>query len=349
MPEPAGWTYSRAGVDRGAVSTALAALLAETRYRPPTSHGRVLDLPGHYAGLVRIGRETLAITTDTVGTKTLLAEEVGQWEGVGEDLVQVNVNDLAAVGARPSVLVDCVLCARPDPGVFAQIGEGIGRGLRRGRIALVGGETAVVPDIVRGTDLGGTAVGFFPRGRRPVTGARIRVGDVLLGIPSNGFHANGYTLVRRLLREANVDLTKPRRGGTFPLGEELLRPGRIYVDASEALADRATTHAFAHLSGGGVRNLARLHGGVRFELDTWPDPDPLTEWVRDLGSIAPVELYQTFNTGVGFVAVVAASAVKSSLEALRRAGVRDARRVGSVVRGRGVVLPRETVAYSGYS
>jgi phosphoribosylformylglycinamidine cyclo-ligase len=349
MPRRSSWTYSRAGVDRGSVAAALAALLAETQYRPPASHGRPLDLPGHYAGLVRIGRETLAITTDTVGTKTLLAEEVGRWEGVGEDVVQVNVNDLAAVGARPSFLVDCILCARPDPEVFRAIGRGIRRGLRRGRIALVGGETAVVPDIVRGTDLGGTAVGFLPRGRKPVTGARIRPGDAILGIPSQGFHANGYTLVRRLLKERRTELGRPRPGERLPLGEELLRPGRIYVDVSEALAGRATTHAFAHLSGGGVRNLVRLNDEVRFELDTWPELDPLHRWIQELGSIASDELYQTFNTGIGFVAVVAPSAVDASLGALRRAGVRDARTVGRVTAGRGVSLPRERVEYTSYA
>ena len=173
MAERRRWTYARAGVDRSAVAKALAALLRESGYRPPPSHGRLLDLPGHYAGLVRIGRETIAVTTDTVGTKTLLAAQLSSWEGVGEDLVQVNVNDLAAVGARPSVLVDCILCVAPDPVSFAAIGRGIQRGLRKGGLALAGGETAVVPEIVKGVDLGGTAVGFFPPGRAPVTGAKV--------------------------------------------------------------------------------------------------------------------------------------------------------------------------------
>jgi phosphoribosylformylglycinamidine cyclo-ligase len=343
------WTYARAGVDRGAVAAALSALLAGARYRPPPSHGRLLDLPGHYAGLARIGRETIAITTDTVGTKTLLAEQVGDWEGVGEDVVQVNVNDLAAVGARPSVLVDVVLCASPDPKVFGAIGRGLGRGLRRGRVALAGGETAVVPDIVRGTDLGGTAVGFFPRGRSPVTGTRIRVGDVVLGIPALGLHANGFSLVRRLLRERSVDLLQPRPGGRGPIGTELLAPGRIYVDASEAVADRPATHGLAHISGGGVRNLVRLNAGVRFDLDGWPGPSGVYEWLRELGGLELSELYETFNGGIGFVVVVARNAVAPTLGALRRAGVRDARVVGHVVRGKGVYLPGPRLEFLGYS
>jgi phosphoribosylformylglycinamidine cyclo-ligase len=343
------WSYARAGVDRNAVADSLAALLVGTGYRPSARSGRLLDLPGHYAGLVRIGTETLAVTTDTVGTKVVLAEEVGSWEGVGEDVVQVNVNDLASVGARPSVLVDCILCARPDPTAFAAIGRGIGRGLRRAHAALAGGETAVVPDIVRGTDLGGTAIGFFPGRRRPVTGAKIRPGDVVLGIPARGFHANGFTLVRKLLQARSVDLRRPRPGSRIPLGEELLRPGRIYVDASEALADLPTTHGLAHISGGGVRNLVRLNDDVRFELDRWPAPAGVYEWAAELGEIDPDELYQTFNLGIGFVAVVAASAVEGTRRALAAAGVRDSRVVGRVVRGTGVSLPHLGLEYRGYA
>jgi phosphoribosylformylglycinamidine cyclo-ligase len=213
---------------------------------------------------------------------------------------------------------------------------------------LAGGETAVVPEIVKGVDLGGTAIGFFPRGRTPVTGSRVRPGDLVIGVPSRGFHANGFTLVRRLLREKRVDLQHPRRGGRVALGHELLAPGRIYVDVSEALADRATTHGFAHISGGGVRNLVRLNPEVRFELDGWPRPSGVFEWARQLGEIEPRELYQTFNMGIGFAAIVSPRSLTPSLQALRTAGVRDARAVGRVVRGHGVVLPQLGLEYTGY-
>jgi phosphoribosylformylglycinamidine cyclo-ligase len=342
------WTYARSGVDRGSVAESLRALLAGTHYRPPAASGRLLDLPGHYAGLFRIGRETLAITTDTVGTKVRLAEELGDWEGVGEDVVQVNVNDLAAVGARPSVLVDCVLCETPDPKAFAAIGRGIGRGLRAGHIALAGGETAVVPEIVKGMDLGGTAVGFFPAGRKPVTGERVRPGDVVLGLPARGFHANGYTLIRRLLRERSVELRRPRAGSPTALGKELLRPGRIYVAASEAVASAGSTHGLAHISGGGVRNLVRLRDDVRFELDRWPTPTGIYRWVQELGDVEPEEMYQTFNMGIGFVVVVARTAVEETRRALLRARAGRAEVVGRVVSGSGVSLPHLGLEYAGY-
>ncbi|HTT15277.1 MAG TPA: phosphoribosylformylglycinamidine cyclo-ligase [Thermoplasmata archaeon] len=349
MPKRVPLTYAASGVDVGIRAQALAALLGGVRYRPPPDHGRPVDLAGHFAGLVRLGRETVALTTDTVGTKVLLAEELRRWEEVGEDIVGVNVNDLAAVGARPAALVDTILCARPDDGVFAGIGRGLDRGLRRAGCALVGGETAVVPDLVSGFDLGGTALGFFPRGRRPVTGERIRPGDVILGIPSTGFHANGYTLVRRLLREESVDLDQPRPGGRGPVGLELLRPTRIYSDAADAIADRPEVHGLVHLSGGGVRNFVRLQSDVEFRLDAWPEPPGLFGWVQALGPLSDHEMFGTFNMGIGFAVVVSARGAGEVLRRLARAGARDAQRIGRVAPGRGVSLPGRSLAYAGYA
>ena len=342
-------TYAASGVDRSAITRALSELLGAVRYRAPPSHGRPVGAPGHYAGMIRIGRETIAVTTDTVGTKVLLAEELGRWEEVGEDIVGVNVNDLASVGARTAGLVDTILCGQPDPAVLRAVGKGLDRGLRRARCSLLGGETAVVPSIVQGTDLGATAFGFFPRGRAPVTGQRIRPGDVILGVPSSGLHANGFTLVRRVLRESNVDLEQPRPGARTPLGEELLAPTRIYTEVSEALAGRPETHGFAHLSGGGVRNLVRLHRGVAFVLEAWPDPPPLFPWLSDLGSVAPVEMFQTFNMGIGFAIVVGRSHLSETRRRLARAGAPDAVPIGRVERGSGVRLPGLGLEYAGYS
>jgi phosphoribosylformylglycinamidine cyclo-ligase len=342
------WSYAAAGVDVSVRSRALAALLAGVRYTPSPAHGRPVDLPGHYAGLIRIGRETIAVTTDTVGTKVLLAQRLGRWEEVGEDLVGVNVNDLAAVGARPAGLVDTILCGCPDETAFAGVGRGLDRGLREAECSLLGGETAVVPDIVAGIDLGGTAMGFFPRGRRPVTGSRIRPGDCVLGIPSRGLHANGFTLVRRLIDGAKVDLDLARPGADLPVGPELLTPTRIYTRVADALADLSETHGLAHISGGGVRNLVRLHKKVEFVLDRWPEPPSLFRWVQSLGQISDREMYQTFNMGIGFVAVVAREHLTETRRRITRAGAPDTIEIGHVVRGSGVSLPTLGLRYAGY-
>jgi phosphoribosylformylglycinamidine cyclo-ligase len=343
------WTYARSGVDVDLRDDALKRLLAQVRFRASPDHGRVVAAPGHFAGLVRIGRETLAITTDTVGTKVLLAEQLGSWEEVGEDLVGVNVNDLAAVGARPAGLVDTILTGRPDPVAFTALGRGLDRGLRAAGCSLLGGETAVVPSIVRGTDLGGTALGFFPRGRRPILGDQIRRGDLVLGIPSSGLHSNGFTLVRRLLEERAVPLDRPRPGGSAPVGEELLRPTRIYSRGVEALAGLPGTHGLAHLSGGGVRNLVRLNPRVAFNLDRWPQVPPLFEWVRSLGPVDLAEMFRTFNMGIGFAVVVESRRLAEVRRRLARAGAPDAVPIGRVERGAGVRLPQFGLEYEGYA
>jgi phosphoribosylformylglycinamidine cyclo-ligase len=331
------------------VTRALAGLLSGARYVPPASHGRPLHLPGHYAGLVRVGKQTLAVTTDTVGTKTLLAEQLGRWEEVGEDAVAVNVNDLASVGARPAALVDTILCDKPREEMFRAIGRGLGRGLRTARCALLGGETAVVPDLVRGVDVGGTALGFYPAGRKPVTGAAIRPGDVVLGLRSSGVHANGFTLVRRLVAESRVDLGSARDGASVPVGVELLRPSRIYTRAVEAVVDDPGVQGLAHLSGGGARNLVRLRADVLFELDRWPKVPGLFGWLQGLGSISVGEMFQTFNMGVGFALVVRPARSRAVERKLGSAGFRDVRRIGQVVPGRGVGLPEHGLHFAGYS
>ena len=343
------WTYARSGVDVSQRSSALAALLHEVSYRPPPSAGRAVEATGHYAGLLRVGRETLAVTTDTVGTKVKLAAQLGRWEEVGEDIVGVNVNDLASVGARPAGLVDTILCHHPDLEAFRGIGKGLDRGLRAARCSLLGGETAIVPEIVAGIDLGATALGFFPRGRRPVLGAAIRPGDRLLGIPSSGVHANGLTLVRRLLSERAVDLLRPRPGGARPVGEELLTPTRIYSVLADALADSSATHGLAHLSGGGVRNMVRLHPKVAFVFDRWPEVPPLFRWIQELGSLPDEEMFETFNMGIGFVMVVSRNRLAETRRRLARAGAADAVDVGHVERGTGVSVPAHGLAFEGYS
>ncbi|MGI0053328.1 MAG: phosphoribosylformylglycinamidine cyclo-ligase [Thermoplasmata archaeon] len=342
-------TYAAAGVGRRPVARGLAALLASASYRPPPSSGRRVELAGHYAGLLRIGRETLALTTDTVGTKTLLARDLGRWEEVGEDAVAVNVNDLAAVGARPAAFVDCLSLPRPDPKVLSAIGRGLDRGLRASRAHLLGGETAVVPELVRGPDVGGTALGFFPPGRRPVTGALVRPGDHLVGLASSGLHANGLTLARRIVRAARWPLSRARPGGPGPLGEEMLRPSRIYVAATEAVAALPGVSGLAHISGGGVRNLVRLNPKVGFELTFGPEPPGLFPFLSELGGVSAREMYQTFNMGTGFVIVVRPDALGPVRRRLAGAGYPDAHPLGRVVPEPGVRLPALGLSYHGYS
>lgn len=341
-------TYAQAGVRQDEVAAALSALLAGARYTPPPSSGRPVQLPGHFAGLLKIGKETVALTTDNVGTKLLLARTLDRWEEVGEDVVAVNVNDLAAIGARPAALVDYIAVQTPVPHIFAGIGKGLGRGLKEARCALVGGESSVVPDLVKSVDLSGTALGFFPSGRSPVTGASLKPGDVLIGLPSSGFHANGYTLLRKLIEEYSIDITAPLPGDEVPLGQRLLAPTRIYTRPVEALCDAGIAVALAHISGRGLRNLVRLNRKVQFTIDQLPAPEGIFRWVQELSRLSPLELYQTFNMGIGFVVGVRAANEKKALAVLSKHGEKRARVIGRIDRGHGVQLPQHGVRYETY-
>ncbi len=341
-------TYRSMGVDHQAISRSLRGFLRAVHPPRPRGHGRLKLGPGHFSGLLQVGRETLALTTDGVGTKVLLAQALDRWEEVGEDLVAVNVNDLSAVGARPLALLDYLALPRPEERLLRAIGRGVGRGLRRARCGLVGGETAVVPELHRAPDLSGTALGYFPPGRLPVTGERIRPGDVALGLPSSGFHANGYTLVRRLVERAGLSLRSPLPGDGLPLGRRLLAPSRIYTVALEALLAGGVPVGLAHITGGGVRNLARLNPSVGFRLEGWPEPRGLFRWVADLSGLGAEELYQTFNMGVGFVVVVRPSRVDRALKILTRHGERRVWVLGRAVTSPGVHLPALRVRYEGY-
>ena len=172
-------------------------------------------------------------------------------------------------------------------------------------------------------------LGAFSRGSASCDGGRIRPSDVILGIPARGFHANGLTLLRRLINEKRVELLRPRPGGRTAHRSRTASPTRIYVRASEAVAPLSQVHGMAHISGGGVRNLARLGIGVGYRLDKWPQPRGVTEWVASLGQLTMEELYQTFNMGIGFVIVVARAADAGATR-VAEAGFADAQPVGEV-------------------
>jgi phosphoribosylformylglycinamidine cyclo-ligase len=330
-----GDAYARAGVDQGAADfavTALVSALAGIRLGRPS---RQLDLPGHYASVIRLDeRLGIALSTDGVGTKLLLAEQMGRYDTVGIDCIAMNVNDVICVGAEPLAMLDYLAVERAEPRVAAQIGAGLARGAELAGIEIPGGELAQLGELVRGFDLAGACFGTVQLDR-VVDGARIEPGDAVIGVPSSGLHSNGYTLARRAL--ADLPLDDPRLGR--PLGEVLLEPTEIYVRAVlDLLGSGTDVRGLAHITSGGLRNLLRLRAEVGFEItDPLPVP-PVYELIRELGDVPEEEMYEVFNMGCGFCCVVAeadAEAAVGLLSAHHRGAaligcVTD--RVGEVVR-----------------
>ena len=307
-------TYAQAGVDDQKTARALKGIISLAKATFEFRKGRIgepaEDL-GHYAALMDFGGFYLAITTDGVGTKTLVAEAVGKFDTIGIDMIAMNVNDLLCVGAEPVALVDYLAVHQPDEEIFEEIARGLYEGARQAGIAIVGGETAVMPDLINGFDLAGTAIGVVEKGKI-ITGEKIRPGDVAVGISSSGIHSNGLTLARKLLI--------PKYGLEYEydgkkLWEWLLEPTRIYVNPVLELIESVEVHGLAHITGGGLLNLKRLtnHG---FSLQM-PPIEGIFKLIHENG-VPLEEMFRVFNMGVGFVAVVPAEEKDEALEILNR-------------------------------
>jgi phosphoribosylformylglycinamidine cyclo-ligase len=347
-------SYASAGVDEEREQDVFARVmrpwLARTRVRSPLVTDITGLASGYFATLMHIPPgPPLALTTDGVGTKILLAREAGCWEPVGIDCVANNVNDVICVGAVPLALLDYMATDRIDEGVLEAVARGLYLGAEEAGIAIPGGEIAQIGAMLAPAaggppmlDLVGTAVGALPPGRVPVDGSRVSEGDVILALPSSGLHSNGYSLARRVLFEvAAMTLADVVPGTSQRLGDALLAPTRVYVRAAEALWEAGVTpRGLVHISGGGLLNLARLAADVSYELDALLPPPPVFGLIAEAGRVPAATMYATFNMGTGFCAVVSPSEQHAAIAALKSAGEEPVR-IGSVTGrpGRSVSIP----------
>jgi len=311
-------TYADAGVDIDASEAATAALVSATGGGDTTE----------YAGMLDIGDRYLALATDGVGTKLLVAEALGDYSTVGIDCIAMNVNDLVAAGVTPVAFVDYLAVDEPSEEFSEQVGEGLAAGSDEADIALVGGETAVMPEVVSGLDLAGTAAGLAAKDH--VFDGDAEVGDVLVGFPSSGIHSNGLTLAREAATR-NHDYTDPYPYDDYDtVGEALLEPTRIYTYLLDSLHD-LDVHAAAHVTGGGWTNLSRM-GDYRYSILDPFDAQSVFEFVQSEGNVSDEEMHRTFNMGTGFVVALG----REDAETL--ADGTDGRVIGTVEDGSGVAV-----------
>jgi len=326
--------YAKSGVDTDEADRALARLLHEIA--PTQAFGAQSEIGiGHFAAVVRVGPLLLALTTDGVGTKLLLAQLADRYDTVGIDCVAMNVNDLICVGAKPVAMLDYIAVESADPEVFGAIGKSLAEGARQAGISIVGGETAQVRDMLRGAvkgkgiDLVGMALGVVPEGGL-IDGSAIEPGDAVIGLASNGLHSNGYALARSvLLTRLRPEDYLEELGST--LIDELLRPVTIYVPQVEALAAASVGgRALAHITGDGLLNLRRVEAPVGFEITDLPAPPPIFDLIERLGEVERGEMRTVFNMGIGFAAVVSEAEADKAVEIIRATGV-EAWRIGRTV------------------
>ena len=331
------------------------ALSSIQRHLGPTlsfpSNAEVLTRFGQYASVLKLNDDlAIAISTDGVGTKTIVASTLGRYDTIGFDCVAMNANDIICVGARPFAMVDYLGVHTLDPEMTEQILSGLGAAAKEAGIAIPGGELAQLPEVIGSDgksegdpsafDLVGTCIGTCHPDRL-VLGQDIQVGDAIIGIASSGVHSNGLTLARKaLLVDGRYQLADEVESLGRSVGEELLRPTEIYVRAVVDLWEAGIdTRGLVHITSDGFTNLCRLDARVGYDIRELPDAPPVFDLIQSMGGIASAEMYRVFNMGIGFVVIVPGSQARQTVEQISASGY-SATLIGEVDDNVGVVTIR---------
>jgi phosphoribosylformylglycinamidine cyclo-ligase len=303
--------------------------------------GVQLDI-GYFANIVNIGGLGIAITTDGVGSKAIIASMLGKYDTIGIDCVAMNVNDVICVGAQPVSMVDYIAIESVSAKVLDEISIGLTEGAKRAGVSISGGETAQLKGMVHGFDLAGTAVGYVALDKILI-GQDIKQGDVLIGIESNGVHSNGLSLARRAFFEQNnYKLSHHFSDLECDLGTELLKPTHIYVrEALDLISKIPSLKALVHITSDGFLNLTRVKSDVSFMIDALPPIPPVFSIIQRLGGVEVTEMFSVFNMGIGFCVVVGAADADRAIEVIASHGKR-AHKIGHTVsdKNRRVSLPQ---------
>ncbi len=310
-------TYSESGVDISLEEITVSALIS--KLKETLNYRDIITESGHFAALVKLGDRAIAMSTDGVGSKILVAEMMEKYDTVGIDCIAMVVNDILCVGAEPIAMVDYLAVEKPNPEIAEQIGQGLKEGCYQAKVAMIGGETASLPEIVSNFDLAGTGIGIVDVDSI-ITGKDIKPGDILIGIESSGIHSNGLSLARKVFFQENlfnIDDKLPKYP-EISIGQELLKPTIIYVKPiMELIKSDVEVHGLAHITGGGFSNLKRLKKGVGYDIETLPDPNPIFQTIHSLG-VPLKEMYRVFNMGIGFVVIVKPEDAEKTIEIIEK-------------------------------
>ena len=328
-------TYADAGVDIDTENEVISAIVAGIKSTMANRKGKVgesLTGIGHFSGIIKLDeKRALALATDGVGTKIIVANMLGKYDTIGIDLIAMNSNDIICSGAEPVTMMDYIAVEKHDPAVTREIAKGLTAGAKTAGISISGGELATLPEVINDIDLAGFMVGIVDIDKI-ITGQDIKVGDAVIGLESSGIHSNGLTLARKALFGKYAPTDKVFGGRS--VAQELLVPTKIYVKEVLEIIDNVKVKGLANITGGGLGNLTRLTE-LGFNIDNLPEPPDVFTEIQKAGNVSEKEMYRTFNMGVGFCVVVDTGDIDNVIETCKKHNTK-AFKIGEAAKEEGV-------------
>lgn len=310
---------------------------ANSKYRPAMGIG-------YFTSAIPFGNGFLTLGTDGVGSKIMIARMLNRWDTVGIDCIAMNVNDTICIGATPIALVDYIALPSEDSSIAASIGKGLNEGARIAGANIVGGEVALLPDMLKEVDISATCLGFAGR-KEIISGKDVREGDEIVGLASSGLHSNGYAAARKIIRKRGIGMEE--RIGSRKIGSILLEPTYIYSRPVLKCMHAGLIHGMANITGGGFRNVVRISSKFCFRIERLLPVHRIFNFLQSEGNMGDREMFETFNMGTGFVIVVKRGRGEEACGILKKGGA-HAEIMGHVEKGRGVVLEEYGIEYTVY-
>lgn len=336
-----GWTYAKSGVNIDQKSSAIKALVDEIGYKR-NGLGQAVRMSGLFASLIDFGDMYITMATDGVGSKLMIAEALNKWDTIGIDCIAMNVNDTICVNAEPTSFVDYIAIDKPNEAITKEIGIGLQKGAELSNMEIVGGEIAVLPEIINGVDLSGTCLGYVKKDEI-ITGDKCEESDLIISLRSSGIHSNGLTLARKVVEANEIAWTDKVSGLSKSIGEELLTPTEIYVRQVLEITSNHTVHGLVDITGGGLRNILRMREGLKYVISDPVEPAPIFRKIQELGEVEDREIYQTLNMSMGFTIIAPADDAEEIVSKYPNADI-----VGHVEKGAGVLLEPGNILYDHY-
>ncbi|WMT51581.1 MAG: phosphoribosylformylglycinamidine cyclo-ligase [Ferroplasma sp.] len=329
-------------IDRKSQGEFVSTFLRQIKFR--RSEFKTINPLGGFTSLIDLGNFAVSFNNDGVGTKTIIAEEANKYNTIGIDCVAMNVNDAITVGAEPIAMLDYLSLKDMDNEVARQLGIGFNVGAQIANVNIVGGETAIVPDLVKNIDISATTLGIIQKDQI-ITGEKISEGDLIFALKSSGLHSNGFTTVRQIIKDNNISYEETFPGENKTVADVLLEPTRIYVREILDAMSIVPLKGLANITGGGIKNIARMKD-MKYVIDSPFEPENVFSRLMDMGNLSFSEMFEIFNMGMGFIVIIDPENKTDFLNIIRnRVPVKE---VGHVENGSGIIIPEYSVEMHGY-